>query len=543
MAAVSARIPPAMASGAAAGTAAGTAGVRGSRPVRRAGGPASGGTSGVTGGATGGAGAGIGAFSAPAATAGGVLALFLVTLILPINFELGGLKLSPVRLFLLAGFVPMLVRLISGSAGRLTVGDLCFGLYGLWMGLAMVAVHGPSRIPFAGISIVEAAGGYLAGRVLIRHATDYRTFFRYFLITLAFLAPFAVIENLTGRMLISEALSPLFQTHPKVLLRSAEDYRMGLVRAQGVVEHSILWGVFCSIAIANAFYLYRETFARSVMLSGFALAMTFTSLSSGPLLSAMLQLGMIGWGWATRNAWWVLVGLAVAAYVVIDLISNRSGVQVLISYLTFNPGNAYWRLHIWNYGSAEVLRHPLFGIGLNDWVRPSWMATASVDNFWLNVAMRYGLPALIFLAAGIIATLVQILRRRDLPEALQALRTGHVIALVGTILALTTVHIWGSTGVLVMFYVGAGGWLATASFPAEPAAAGTGSEAIPSRGPGPRRSLAASPAGAVAAEAAEAEATAAEAAAEAPAGSRRSPTEAERLARRRAQYSSSRQRP
>lgn len=499
------------------------------------------------------------ALSVEAATAGGLLALFLFTLILPIQFELGGLKLSPVRLFLLIGFVPLLVRLLSGAAGRLTVGDLCFGLHGLWIGIAMVAVHGPSRIPFAGISIVEAVGGYLAGRVLIRHITDYRTFFRYFLVTLALLAPFAVFENLTGRMLISEALNPLFQTHPKVLLRSAEDYRMGLVRAQGVVEHSILWGVFCSVAIANAYYLYRETFAKSVMLTGFALAMTFTSLSSGPLLSAMLQLGMIGWGWVTRNAWWALAGLVIAAYVVIDLISNRSGVQVLISYLTFNPGNAYWRLHIWNYGSAEVLRNPLFGIGLRDWARPSWMSTASVDNFWLNVAMRYGLPALLFLAAGIIATMVQILRRRDLPEALQGIRTGHVIALVGTILALTTVHIWGSTGVLVMFYVGAGGWLATGSFTADPAAA---EAASPSRGPGPRRSPAPGsalgptrplPAGMAAR--AEETGTAADAPASSSAGSpagspctppgasRRSPTEAERLARRQAQYSSSRQRP
>ena len=168
------------------------------------------------------------------------------------------------------------------------------------------------------------------------------------------------------------------------------------------------------------------------MLAAFGTAMTFTSLSSGPLLSAVLQFGMISWGWITRNAWWVLVGLVVLGYVAIDLVSNRSPVQVLISYLTFNPANAYWRLHIWNFGSAEVLRHPLFGIGLSDWTRPGWMSTASVDNFWLNTAMRYGFPAFLLLAAGIAANLVGILRPRCRRRCGRRAR-GHVIALVGTL--------------------------------------------------------------------------------------------------------------
>ena len=86
--------------------------------------------------------------------------------------------------------------------------------------------------------------------------------------------------------------------------------RMGFYRAQAVFEHPILWGVFCSLAIANVFYLnHRTSFFRGVALAGFATGMTFTSLSSGPLLAATLQVGIVGWGWITRNAWWALVGL------------------------------------------------------------------------------------------------------------------------------------------------------------------------------------------------------------------------------------------
>jgi hypothetical protein len=449
------------------------------------------------------------------ATAAGLLLVFVVALFLPLKVDVAGLTLTPVRIFLLAGFVPLLLRLLRGAAGPITPGDVLLGLHGLWLGVAIVAVHGSERLAFAGIAVVESFGGYLAGRVLIRSVADYRRFFRYFLTGLALVAPFVLLENLTGRLYFSRLLEPLGGTLPKVQA-GAEAMRMGFYRAQAVVDHPILWGVFCSIAIANAYFLYRDDRARRLVLTGFATLMTFTSLSSGPLLAAVLQLGMIGWGWITRHAWWLLVGLVVFAYVAIDLLSNRTPVQVMISYLTFNPATGYWRLHIWTYGTAEVMRHPLFGIGLNDWTRPAWLASDSVDNFWLLTAMRFGLPGVLLLLGGIAANLVRILRQ-ELPEELRPVRTGYVVALIGTLLALMTVHIWGATATLVLFYYGAGCWLFTAAKPA----------AVPARRPagGDSGDPDGDPGGAPA-EASE---------------PRRGPTKEERLARRRAQYS--RQRP
>jgi hypothetical protein len=382
-------------------------------------------------------------------------------------------------------------------------------------------VHGQDRIPFVGITIVEIFGSYLLGRLLIRNATDYRLLFRNFLLALAILAPFVLVEMMTSRMMISEILGRVTATHPKVQAGYA-DMRMGFFRAQAVFEHTILWGLFCSLGIGNVFYIYREKFARSVVLTGFVTGMTFTSLSSGPLLTAAVQLGTISWGWITRNAWWVLIGFAVLGYVAIDLLSNRSPVQVLITYLTFNSASAYWRLLIWDFGSAEVLRHPIFGLGLNDWSRPDWMFTASVDNFWLLTAMRYGLPAFLFLAAGIVTNVVQIVRA-DLSDRLADYRRGHVIALVGLAITLCTVHAWGATFVFVMFYIGAGSWLFT----------GTAAEASerakvqgPARPPRERvRGVPDNPDEAVIPDAVASRSY------------RGGPTEAERLARRRAQYS------
>lgn len=404
-----------------------------------------------------------------------LLGVFLGTLLLPIFFHVGDLRLSPYRIFLLVAFLPLLLRLALGRAGRIAPGDIFMGLHCLWICVALYMNHGAERIPFAGITAVELLGGYLAGRVLIRSAADYRIFFRYFTVALAILLPLAVIEMLTGRMLISEALSPIAETFPKVLL---EEQRMGFYRAQGVLEHSILWGVFCSVAIANLFYLFQHRLPKAVLLSGFVTGMTFTSLSAAPLLSALLQFGMIGWGWVTRNAWWTLAILGTTAYVAIDLASNRTPVAILIDYATFNAHNAWIRIHIWNYGSAEALNNPVFGIGLGDWQRPYWLP-ASVDNFWLVAAMRYGLPGLGFLALAIAANLFLIMRKK-LPENLRPYRLAYVVAALGLFMTLGTVHIWGATSVFVMFYIGAGSWLFAA--PDAPDGAEEAEAAQPVRG-------------------------------------------------------------
>jgi hypothetical protein len=394
-----------------------------------------------------------------------LLVVFLTTLLLPIFFHVGDLRLSPYRVFLLVVFIPLLLRLVSGGAGRIVLGDVFMGLHCLWIGVALFANHGAERLAFIGITVVELFGGYLAGRVLIRSAADYQAFFRYFAVALLVLLPFAVFEMLTGRMLISEILRPVVSTFPKVLMG---DMRMGFHRAQGVLEHSILWGVFCSIGIANLFYIYRESLAKRLFLSGLATGMTFTSLSAAPLQSVTLQFAMIGWGWVTRNAWWTLVILAAIGYVVIDALSNRTPVMIMIDYLTFNSHNAWIRIHIWNFGTAEVWRNPIFGIGLGDWQRPSWLPS-SVDNFWLVTAMRYGLPGLLLLALAIATNLFSIIRQK-LPDEFAHYRVAYVIAAIGLLMTLATVHVWGATSVFVMFYIGAGSWLFGAAATAAPQA-------------------------------------------------------------------------
>ena len=140
------------------------------------------------------------------------------------------------------------------------------------------------------------------------------------------------------------------------------------------------------------------------------------------------------------------------------MFSNRTPFHVFITYLTFNSESSYNRILIWDYGTAEVMRNPLFGIGYGEFDRPWWMH-ASVDNFWLLIAMRHGLPAFFLFVAAILLIMYKIGRQRiDDPE-IAACRAGLLISLGGLIIAGTTVHFWTQLYTFFMFLVGSGVWM------------------------------------------------------------------------------------
>ena len=396
--------------------------------------------------------------SAQTVTAPVLLALFLVSLLIPARIQIGELLLSPDRIFLLLAFLPLFFRLVSGKAGPVRPTDIFIGLYCIWIALSIVITHGGDRFAFIGITIVELFGGYLVGRTLMLGQTDYRTFFRYFFWAMLLMLPFVLIEQATRRLPISEIIGLAFPTFPYVNF----EQRMGLNRIQAVFEHPILFGLFWSVGIGNFYFLNRDRMSRALPLTGVAAFMTFMSLSSAPVLASMLQFGMIAWEKIMGARWKLLSLLGILAYIVVDLLSNRTPIEVLISYGTFNQGTAYNRVLIWNYGMENVMSSPIIGIGLNDWARPWWMHSGSFDNFWLLQAMRFGIPAFVFLALAIAASIWSLTRAKDLSFGEKQCRTAYMVALTGLIFTLATVHVWGSTSVFFMFYIGAGVWISQA---------------------------------------------------------------------------------
>ncbi len=389
-----------------------------------------------------------------AATAA-ILGLFLICLLVPSYFYVADLKLSPIRILLLASFIPLVLRLLSGASGRIRGIDIFLMLYAFWIMVTLVYHHGLSRLPLAAMTIIEVFGGYLIGRTLVRNAAGFRRLFRYVLYMLIFLAPFVLVELLTDRNLLQEIFRSILPTY----FKAASSYgRMGLNRVMAPFEHPILYGLFCSISLAPIAYIQSEKPGRALLLVSFIGAMTFAALSAAPLLAVAIQLGLILWGWATGSKWWLLFGLVSVTYVTVDLLSNRTPITILINYITFDSNTAWTRVNIWTFGSAEMWRHPIFGIGLNDWERPYWL-TGSVDNFWLLNGMRHGLPGVIFVMAAAASGFRAIVRARGLSPEEARYRTGYLLSLVALYFTLCTVHVWSGTSSFVMLFIGAGMWI------------------------------------------------------------------------------------
>jgi hypothetical protein len=391
----------------------------------------------------------------PALTAPRILLLVIVCLFIPGNFAVAGLQLSPNRMVLLA-LMPYLVwHWLKGVAGRPTAADILVLCSTGWLCLALIANHGLSAGTRGAILSVELFGGYLVGRMLIRSTKDYRYFFLLILAGFACLLPFALIENATGKNLVRPLFDPFFNIPPR---QSNLGMRLGLVRAQTVFEHPILMGIVGSMGVANMLYIYRRKFIRSVQLAAFFVFMVFTTISSGPMISVGLQLAMMLWDRLLgflKWRWFLLAAIAVAGLIFVRVASQFHLLDFIIQNLMFNPQTADGRLIILEYGAAEIARHPVFGIGLNDWVRP-WYKKPSVDNFWLGHAMRYGIPTVLFLGAALAVSFTRISMEKTLNRRESSYRTGYLITLAGLIVTLGTVYIWGSTSVFVMIYVGAG---------------------------------------------------------------------------------------
>ena len=205
------------------------------------------------------------------------------------------------------------------------------------------------------------------------------------------------------------------------------------------------------MAVANVLYIWRDKFVRSVRLAAFFVFIVFTTISSGPMLSVLLQLGMTLWdrmSWFLRGKWFWLAGGAALTLVVLYFAAEFHLLDFIVQNLMFNPQTADGRLVILEYGSAEVARHPIFGIGLNDWARPGYKE-ASVDNFWLNSAMRSACRACCCSSRRSGISCSRIVMQSTLTRRERDYRTGHLIALAGITIALGATFIWAAASVFV----------------------------------------------------------------------------------------------
>lgn len=387
-----------------------------------------------------------------------VITIFMLSMIIPIWIRVGSVLLMPHRVVLLLLFVPLFFVLFLGRAGRIRFFDILMLSSSLWALLSLVTngtVLGASIPQQMGVYMLESFGAYMLARVTIRTAADFAFFTKAFFGALLVLVPFGVLESITHRPIILEII-------PQSVEINWQRARWGLRRAQTVFAHPILFGVFCSAGFGLFWYAMRSKLTR-VGGTFMAFAGTFVSLSSGALLSMVIQSAFMIWNATMKGVpyrWRIFTGLGVLGYVVVDLLSNRNPFHVLVTYGTFNSGNSYNRILIWNYGIENVRANPLFGLGADIalWERPIWMSS-SADNYWLLLAMQFGIPCFAFLVTALFILLRRICLADLRDSYAQGARAGYLTAIGGLILAGGTVHYWHGVMAFFMFLLGAGAWM------------------------------------------------------------------------------------
>lgn len=369
----------------------------------------------------------------------------------PMTLQILGLRLDSYRIFVLLAALPVIVAFLNRDIVTPNLSDLLFTLFTAWLFLTFLVIHGQERFNYAVMTALEYQIGYMLARILIRGPRAYRFFLDALLVSFVVMLPILYVELFTNRQILQDVLGSIVPVSRKV----GAEMRLNLFRSAGTMPHPILFGMFCSTFLAAMLYRFRGAFSKQVFACAVVTAMTFASLSSAPLLSLMLQILLIAWAVVMKGRWKLLILTFVAIYIFLELASNRGPIILLIETLTLSPRTAWWRVHVWNFGVDNVLANPIFGIGLNDWVRPSWLAP-TVDNFWLNTALRHGLPAVIFLIAALALHYRRVVTAGLSDPDLRSLRLGYLISLTGLFFTLATVFAWGPIVLIISFFFGAG---------------------------------------------------------------------------------------
>ena len=369
--------------------------------------------------------------------------------------NVAGAALFPYRACLFL-FLPFAIGQLK-HVRKLSIIDFFAAFTTLWHIVALLTTESISTAFVRG----GAQGGdfglaYLIGRATLRNTTDLRTYFLAIIPGLAATAIVMAAESLSGRLILRPLVADLFgQPRPTTLYERA---RLGLFRASGPFPHPILGGVFLAAILPFAWYLPRNKLVKGIAVAA-AVCCLFT-VSSTAVLSLGLCMAIMGLRWLQNVSrlpvFATMFAYIFMAYVAVSIVSESGAVSVASRYLLLESGSSYYRQLIWEYAGAEALNHPIFGIGLRDWVRLKWMIE-SIDSFWLSSAMRFGFPmavaAFLTIAGAVVALVRQTSRApREVRDTAFAIATSlSVIIFAGL-----TVHLWEGVAGWMLLITGAG---------------------------------------------------------------------------------------
>jgi O-antigen ligase len=385
------------------------------------------------------------------------LRVVVVSILLPdeVGFSVEGLRLSAARVVLLV-LTPVLLmrfaRMLAAGRYRFVLSDLLVLLTGVWIIVAVANVNGvQAALNHTGPVALEFCIGYMAARFLLSEHGEAVSFINFLCWAIAVVALLGLADTMTHRFFLHSLMQGLFGII--IVPSEGADERLGLLRATSTLEHPIVFGITCAIGLllAASVPIRKRLFVVLACSLG-----TVLSLSAGPLQAVAMGLGLLTYkrmSAGIRYRWAGLIVLAAAGIVLAFNLSNDP-LGFIFSHLTFDPSSGWFRLLIWQAGSAAVAQSPWFGVG---WEIPEiYEIFWSVDSVWLLWALTYGIPGSLLLALSIIgaASLPTSGPRVSLTTAESKLGTTLGILIFLVIFLGFTVDFFGSAWILIPVLAG-----------------------------------------------------------------------------------------
>ncbi len=361
---------------------------------------------------------------------------------------LGSFRMEAYRIALFALLPWVLLRLANGRI-RLGPFDIAMVLTTFWLPVSFTQNYDlQTGIEAGGSQTIDMLLAYLSGRCCIRTLAEFRRFLLLIFPGLAIAGGLVLGESLSGSLFVRSAAQSVFGGATETGATLNYEYRAGLLRAFGPFPHPIHAGMYLSAYLPMYFMLFRKKSNRS--LGFFPSALGFFSLSSAGLLGFALNIILLCYDWLQNQikelGWKLFLSLNGLAMILIQLGSEGGLISFIYRYFTFNPATGWYRSQIWRYSIDDVLENPWFGLGYEDYSRPYWFYSNSIDAHFLAMAVKYGLvPALIYM--GVALSLVLALASRAQRSSTTRHRNSFVglaIGLATITVLLFTVTLWGA---------------------------------------------------------------------------------------------------
>lgn len=390
--------------------------------------------------------------------------LLAISLVCPteLSLFLGGLRLPPHRVALIVLLIAAIVRMSRAKPIQLMACDYLMLIYGLWsVGVFMYHEGQGPGLQYGGSLALESFASYFVARVFVNTLEQLKATVSVLLFCVLVVGSLAALESVSHVLIVHSFLKQLTGYD----VEAGFELRRGLMRAYSTFDHPILYGSFCASTLALAWATAKRMGAarRNVVLIAGA---TYFGMSSAPLLTIGVQTGLLIWERLSRGIprrAVVTISAIVTALFALGLFSNRSPFAIIATGFTLDPWTGFYRLLIWQHGLENVARSPITGIGLADWTREWWMASDSVDAFWLVIMMRMGVPALVFLLLAITLLLVAVHnQRRGMTKEIRRIVIAWTFSMIAISLAGCTVHYWNNIHAYFFFLLGLMAWVGDA---------------------------------------------------------------------------------